>query len=119
MADKPTTIDEYISNFPEDVQKILQKVRKTIHTAIPETEETMSYDMPTFTLNGKYVIYFAGWKNHVSVYPIPAGDEAFAARIEPYKSDKSTAKFPLNKPIPYDLIEEMAMFQLMEAAERA
>ncbi len=79
---------------------------------MPEGEETISYQIPTVKLHGKYVVYFSGWKNHISVYPLPSGDEAFERDIAPYKSGKGTAKFPLSKPIPYDLIERMAVLLL-------
>jgi uncharacterized protein YdhG (YjbR/CyaY superfamily) len=109
MADKNpfTTIDEYISTFPADVQAILEKIRQAIHKAVPEATETMSYGIPTFDLNGKHLIFFAGWKQYISLYPLPVGDAAFQQKIAPYKKEKSTIRFPLDKPIPYDLIDEI------------
>ena len=112
MAEKFETVDEYIDSFPEEVQTVLQKVRRTIRKAVPKGEETISYQIPTVKLHGKYVVYFSGWKNHISVYPLPSGDDAFERDIAPYKSGKGTAKFPLSKPIPYDLIERMAVLLL-------
>ncbi len=76
---------------------------------MPDGEETISYQIPTVKLHGKYVVYFSGWKSHISVYPLPSGDEAFERDIAPYKAGKGTAKFPLNKPIPYDLIKRMTV----------
>src|SRR5436853_405949 len=110
MTDKKqvTTIDDYISTFPSDVQVILEKVRQTIRKAVPEATETMSYNIPTFDLNGNHLIFFAGWKQSISLYPLPAGDEAFQQAIAPYKKEKSTLRFPLDKPIPYDVIEQVA-----------
>src|SRR5215470_11083097 len=109
MTDKKpyTTIDEYISTFPADIQAILEKMRQAIQRAAPEAKETISYGIPTFDLNGKHLVFFAGWKHHISVYPLPAGDNAFQQRIAPYKRVKSTVQFPLDKPIPYDLVGEI------------
>ena len=108
MAEKFATVDDYIGSFPEEIQVILQKVRRTIRSVVPDGEETISYDIPTIKLHGKYVVYFSGWKNHISVYPLPSGDEALERDLAPYKAGKGTAKFPLNKPIPYDLIKRIA-----------
>ncbi len=113
-----TSMDEYIATFPDDVQKTLQKVRSTINAAAPKAEETISYEIPTFKLNGKYLIYFAGWKNHISVYPIPAGDAAFREAVEPYISGKGTLKFPLDEPIPYKLITQMVKLQMADTLEK-
>jgi uncharacterized protein YdhG (YjbR/CyaY superfamily) len=107
MADF-STVDEYIATFPADVQAILQQVRQTIRAAVPEPGEKISYQIPTITMDGQALLYFSGWKQHISVYPIPDGDEALAAEIAPYRSGKGTLKFPLNKPIPYDLIARLA-----------
>ena len=102
-----TTVDEYISSFPSDVQATLQAVRQTMRTAAPGTEETISYDIPTLTLGGRYVVYFAGWKHHISVYPVPAVEGQLGKDLEPYVAGKGTLKFPLDKPIPFDLIEQV------------
>jgi uncharacterized protein YdhG (YjbR/CyaY superfamily) len=98
------TIDDYISTFPEDVQVILQQVRRTIRDAAPEAKETISYKIPTFRLAGKDLVYFAAWKRYVSLYPLPATDEALEQELAPYRAAKSTARFPYNQAIPYDLI---------------
>jgi uncharacterized protein YdhG (YjbR/CyaY superfamily) len=113
-----TSMDEYIATFPDDVQKILKQVRSTIKAAVPKAEETISYDIPTFTMNGKYLIYFAGWKKHISIYPIPAGDAAFHKAVEPYVTGKGTLKFPLDKPIPYKLITQMVKLQIADKLEK-
>jgi uncharacterized protein YdhG (YjbR/CyaY superfamily) len=107
MPKQFATVDEYIGSFPEDVQVILVKVRQTIRSAAPGAEEIISYGIPTFTLGGKHLVYFAAWKRYISVYPLPAGDEAFEREIAPYRAAKSTARFPLGKPIPYDLIARL------------
>jgi uncharacterized protein YdhG (YjbR/CyaY superfamily) len=106
--DKFASVDEYIGSFPADVQAILQQVRQTILDAVPAARETISYQMPTITLGGARLLYFAGWKRHISLYPAPAGDETFERRIGPYRAEKSTVKFPLSRPIPYDLVEQVA-----------
>ena len=119
MPDKkpPTTIDEYIGMFAADVQPILENVRQAIRKAAPEAAETISYGIPTFDLNGKHLVFFAGWKHHVSVYPLPAGDDAFQRRIAPYKSVKSTVQFALDKPAPCDLITEIVTLLKREKPE--
>ena len=98
------SIDEYIASFPEDMQKVLEEVRGTMKAAAPEAQEKISYGIPTFTLNGRYLIYFAGWKNHISIYPIPSGSDAFNKEVSQYVEGKGTLKFPLDKPIPLKLI---------------
>jgi uncharacterized protein YdhG (YjbR/CyaY superfamily) len=104
MAEKFSNIDDYIASFPEDVRLILQEIRQTIHTAVPGADEQISYGMPTIMFEGHYLVYFAGWKNHVSLYPLPAADPALEHDMEPYVAAKGTLKFPLGKPVPYDLI---------------
>ena len=116
MTDKKlfTTIDEYISTFPDDTQAILEKMRQAIQKAAPDAMETMSYGIPTFNLNGKHLVFFAGWKHHISLYPIPAGDAAFQQKIAHYKRAKGTIQFPLDTPIPYDLVEKIVTLLMME-----
>jgi len=116
MTDKKsfTTIDEYISAFPADVQAILEKMRRAIKKAAPDAVETIRYDIPTFDLNGKHLVFFAGWKHHISLYPLPAGDEVFQQKIAPYKRVKSTLQFPLDKPVPYDLVEQIVTLLMLE-----
>jgi uncharacterized protein YdhG (YjbR/CyaY superfamily) len=104
---KFSSVDEYVASFPPETRAILEKVRRAMRSAAPGTEETISYDIPTFTLDGRYVIYFAGWKRHISIYPIPHGDEALQRDLAPYVAAKGTLRFPLDKPIPYDLIERL------------
>jgi uncharacterized protein YdhG (YjbR/CyaY superfamily) len=108
MAVKFATLDEYIGSFPVDVQAVLEETRRRIRSALPTAQEVIRYDIPTFRVNGKNVVHFAGWKQHISVYPVPAGDEAFQREIEPYRAGKGTLKFPLDQPIPYHLIERVA-----------
>jgi uncharacterized protein YdhG (YjbR/CyaY superfamily) len=113
-----TTIEGYISTFPADIQAILENMRQAIQKAAPEAAETMSYGIPTFNLNGKHLVFFAGWKHHISLYPIPAGDEAFQQEISHYKRAKGTIQFPLDKPIPYDLVEQIVTFLMKENPEK-
>jgi uncharacterized protein YdhG (YjbR/CyaY superfamily) len=108
MAVKFASIDEYIDSFPVEVRAVLEQMRRRIHRALPEAQETIRYDIPTFQINGRNVVHFAGWKQHVSVYPVPAGDEAFQREIEPFRAGRGTLKFPLDQPIPYHLIERVA-----------
>ena len=112
------SIDEYIATFPEDVQKILEELRATIKAAAPEAGEKISYGIPTFTLNGKYLIYFAGWKDHISIYPIPSGTDAFNKEVSQYAEGKGTLKFPIDKPLPLKLITKIVKFRVAETLKR-
>ena len=105
------TIDEYIAGFPKDIQEILEKIRGTIRKAAPDAEEAISYNMPTFRLNG-YLIYFAAYKEHVAIYPAPRGNEEFKEELASYEGGKGTVRFPLHKPIPFDLIRRIVKFRV-------
>jgi uncharacterized protein YdhG (YjbR/CyaY superfamily) len=105
------TIDEYIANFPENIQEILNKMRQVIKESAPEAEEAISYGMPTFKLHGN-LVHFAAYKNHIGFYPTPSGIEAFKNEISNYKSSKGAVQFPLNKPIPYDLVKKIVAFRV-------
>ena len=111
------TIDEYIKASPKDVQSILQRLRLTIQKAAPEAVETISYQMPTFKLNGKGLVYFAAFKNHIGFYPIPSGIEAFKKELSRYKQGKGSVQFPIDKPIPYDLVRRIVRFRAKENRE--
>jgi uncharacterized protein YdhG (YjbR/CyaY superfamily) len=111
---KAASIDEYIAGFPKETQKILEQIRATIKNTAPDAEETISYAIPTFTLNKTYLVYFAGYKNHVSLYPAPTGNETFEKEIAAYKSGKGTVQFPLNKPLPLNLITKIIKYRLKE-----
>ena len=111
------TIDEYIESFPEDVQSILEKIRQTIRKAAPEAVETISYGMPTFNLSNRYLVYLAAWKNHIGLYPMPSGDEALLKELSPYKGAKSSVRFPIGKPIPYDLVRKIVIVRMKEDQE--
>ena len=112
------TIDEYIKTFPEDVQAILQKVRQTIRRAAPQAEEAISYQMPTFKLKGRNLVHFAGYKNHVGFYPVPSGIDAFEKELSPYKQGKGSVQFPLDRPVPYDLVRKIVIFRMKENLAR-
>ena len=113
-------IDEYIAGFPKDTQKILEEVRATIRRAVPEAKETISYNMPTFKLNDSYLIYFAAWKNHVSLYPFSSAMEASMKEVSAYKtSGKGTLQFPMDKPLPLGLVTKIVKFRVKENLEKA
>jgi uncharacterized protein YdhG (YjbR/CyaY superfamily) len=101
------SVDAYIASCARDVQPTLQAVRETIHAAAPGFEETISYDMPALKVGGKFALSYAAWKDHISIYPIPAADGQLARDLEPYIAGKGTLRFPLDKPIPYDLIGQV------------
>jgi uncharacterized protein YdhG (YjbR/CyaY superfamily) len=113
-----TTIDEYIRTFPKDVQRILEKIRRTIQRAAPEAEEAISYQMPTFKLNGKNLVHFAAWKNHIGFYPTPSGTEAFTKELSQYEGAKGSVRFPTDQPIPYDLVRKIVIFRVKENLEK-
>ncbi len=114
----PQTIDEYIAGFPTDVQEILQRIRQTIREAAPEAQERISYKMPTFTLKGN-LVYFAAFKNHIGFYPIPSGIEEFKEELSAYEQGRGSIQFPLDKPIPYDLISRIVKFRVKENLAKA
>lgn len=110
---KATTIDEYIAEFPETVQKQLEEIRALIKKTAPEAEEAIKYAIPTFILNGN-LVHFAAFKNHIGLYPTPSGMVAFADELSKYKSGKGSAQFPLDEPMPFDLIEKIVEFRVGE-----
>jgi uncharacterized protein YdhG (YjbR/CyaY superfamily) len=114
----PKSIDEYIAGFPQDVQEILEKIRSTITKAAPEAEETIKYQMPTFTLKGN-LVHFAAFKKHIGFYPPPTGMEEFKTELSRYAGAKGSLKFPLDQPMPYDLIRKIVKFRVKENLERA
>jgi uncharacterized protein YdhG (YjbR/CyaY superfamily) len=118
-ARKPKTIEEYIESFPIDTQKILKQVRNAIKKAAPEVEETISYAIPAFKFNGKYLIYFAGYKTHVGLYPAPRESEEFKEELSIYKGGKGTVQFPLNQPMPLDLIKRIVRFKAKAIMEKS
>ena len=109
----PQTIDAYIAAFPDDVQTILQHIRRTIHEIAPEATEAIAYGMPTFRLHGN-LVHFAGFKNHIGFYPVPSGMMAFKDELAAYKQGKGSVQFPLDKPMPLDLIRRIVAFRVEE-----
>jgi uncharacterized protein YdhG (YjbR/CyaY superfamily) len=114
----PKTIDDYIAGFPQAVQAILAKVRMTIRKAAPDADETINYQIPTFTLKGN-LVHFAAFKKHIGFYPTPSGMEAFKNELSVYKGAKGSVQFPLDQPIPVDLITRIVKFRVKENLERA
>jgi uncharacterized protein YdhG (YjbR/CyaY superfamily) len=111
---KFTTIDGYIAQFPKEVQAILEKIRQTVADAAPGAVEAISYQIPTFKLNGSNLVHFAAWKDHIGFYATPAGNTAFQKELARYKMAKGSVQFPLDAPIPYDLVAEIARFRVKE-----
>jgi uncharacterized protein YdhG (YjbR/CyaY superfamily) len=114
---KPENIDQYIANFPAETQKLLQKVRETIHQAAPEAKEVISYGMPAFKLH-TVLVYFAGYTNHIGFYPTSTGIEAFKNEFANYKWSKGAVQFPLDKPLPLELITRITKFKAEKDLEK-
>ena len=110
-------VDEYIKQFPENVQASLQKIRNIIKTAAPKAEEVISYMMPAYKFNGM-LVYFAGYKNHIGFYAAPTGHEAFKKELAIYKSGKGSVQFPLDKPLPVSLISKIVKYRVAENLEK-
>jgi uncharacterized protein YdhG (YjbR/CyaY superfamily) len=108
---------EYIASFPEDVQNILKEIRRVIKIAAPEVEETINYGIPTFKLKGN-LVHFAAFKKHIGFYPTPSGIEAFKDELADYELSKGTVKFPLDNPIPYDLIQRITAYRVAEVLSK-
>lgn len=117
---KPQSVDEYIGSFPPETREILEQVRETIRKAAPPgVEEKISYGIPCFTLNGTYLIYFAGYKHHLSLYPAPVTSEEFREDFSVYKTSKGTVQFPLDKAMPLKLITRVVKFMAHQNQLRA
>lgn len=110
----PESVDSYIAGFPADVQMVLERIRKTIRKAAPKATEAISYQIPAYKVDGKVLIYFAGFAKHVSVYPAPRETKEFKKELAAYKGGKGTVQFLLDKPIPYDLISRIVKFKLQK-----
>jgi uncharacterized protein YdhG (YjbR/CyaY superfamily) len=115
----PSTVEEYLASFPKETRVVLEQVRATIRTVLPDATEVISYGIPTFELDGHPVVYFAGWKHHVSLYPVPAGDAAYGEAAASYLSGKGTLRFPLARAIPFDLVARTAQLQAALTARGA
>lgn len=108
---KPATVDDYISSFPEETQAVMKDVRKTILEAAPEASESISYGMPAYRLNGKPLVYFAAFKNHIGFYATPTGHSRFEKALSAYKQGKGSVQFPLQQPMPLALIGEIVRYR--------
>jgi uncharacterized protein YdhG (YjbR/CyaY superfamily) len=118
-ATKYTNVDEYIAGFPAETKAKLSELRAFIRKQLPgEVTQEISYGIPVFKLKGKYVIYFAGYKNHLGIYPVPPGDKAFQKLIAPYVKGKGTMHFALDKPLPLDVIEKVVAESISSHAKR-
>ena len=115
---KSKNIDEYIASFSPDIQKLLERIRTMIRQAAPEAEETISYQIPTFTLKGN-LVHFAAFKKHIGFYPTSTGIEKFKEELSVYEGAKGSVQFPLDKSIPFDLISKIVEFRVKENKERA
>ncbi len=111
---KPTTTTEYIATFPKDIQLLLNRMRATIKIVAPKAEESISYGMPAYKLFKKPLVYFAGYKNHIGFYATPTGHEEFNAELSKYKQGKGSVQFPINEPLPLDLITRIVQFRVEE-----
>ncbi|CAN5515364.1 hypothetical protein BH11BAC3_BH11BAC3_24910 [soil metagenome] len=115
---KSTAIDEYIATFPDSTQKILEKLRSVISKAAPEAEETINYGIPTFALKGN-LVHFAAYKNHIGFYPAPSGIVAFKKELSVYDGAKGSIKFPIDQPLPFDLVTKIVKFRVTENLMKA
>ncbi len=111
------TIDQYIQDYPEEVKQLLEKMRQTIQKAAPEATEAIAYGIPTFRQNGN-LVHFGGFKKHIGFYPAPSGIEEFKDEVKEYEAGKGSLQFPIDKPIPYDLITRIVKFRALENAKK-
>lgn len=112
-------IETYIKQFPDNVQEILQNLRKLVKNNAPQAEELFSYGMPAYKTNKKPLVYFAAFKNHIGFYATPSGHSEFKTELSKYKQGKGSVQFPLNNPIPYKLIERIVQFRVSENNKKA
>ena len=118
MTNTPQTVDDYITGFPDQIQSILRQIRSIIRETVPDAEEVIAYQMPTYRLHGN-LVHFAAFKHHIGFYPTPTGVAAFEQELAPYKHAKGSIRFPLDEPIPYDLIRNIVKFREKENLEKA
>jgi uncharacterized protein YdhG (YjbR/CyaY superfamily) len=107
MSDRPTTVDEYVAALPDDSRPVMEEVRRVVHRVVPGVGETISYQMPTFVLDGRPLVHVAAWKKHLGLYPLPPMDADLAARVEPYRGAKDAMQLRYDRPVPYDLVERV------------
>ncbi len=115
---KPRSIDEYLSGFPETTRHILEKIRAAITAAAPEATEGIYYGMPGYKLNGHPLVYFAGYKKHIGFYATPTGHAAFSEELSKYKQGKGSVQFPIDEPMPFELIARIVEFRVKENQEQ-
>lgn len=118
MQIKASSVEEYISKAPDELKELIKKVRATIQKAVPDADETISYGMPAYSMQGKPLLYFAAYKNHIGLYATPSGHTAFEKELSKYKQGKGSVQFPLSEPIPFSLITKIAKFRLKEVKEK-
>ena len=119
MKSEFINIDEYILTFPVETRILLEQIRAVIRKSAPDATEAISYQMPTFKLNGKNLVHFAGYKNHIGFYPVPSGMLAFKKELSVYKQGKGSVQFPVNMPLPLDLVTEIVKFRVKENLGKA
>jgi uncharacterized protein YdhG (YjbR/CyaY superfamily) len=117
-VEKPANVDAYIATFPENVQKVLQRLRRTVRQAAPGAEETISYGMPAYRYKGRVIIYFAGYTNHIGIYATPLAHAAFQKELSAYKQGRGSVQFPHDQPMPLDLIKRMVQFRVQQQDEQ-
>jgi uncharacterized protein YdhG (YjbR/CyaY superfamily) len=113
----PSNVDEYIATFPKEVKQLMEDMRRAIKTAAPDAEEMISYGMPAYKQYG-ILVYFAAYKNHIGLYALPTGHQAFKTELSVYKTGKGSVQFPLDKPLPLSLIKKIVKFRVKENIER-
>ena len=118
MATRFATVDEYIDALPDDVRPLMEGVRRSIHTVVPDVGEKISYQMPTFTLDGKPLVHVAAWKKHIGLYPLPELTGALAAEVAPYRGAKDAMHLPLREPVPYELVGRVVAALVAALVER-
>jgi uncharacterized protein YdhG (YjbR/CyaY superfamily) len=116
---KYRSVEEYLDDLPEATRRAVEEVIARVHGVVPGTEEEISYDMPTFQVEGHRFMHVAGWKNHLSVYPAPSSDPVLTEELEPYAGGQGTLRFSLSEPLPYGLLERVAVTLAAEAADQA
>ena len=114
---RPKTIDEYIALFPKDVQEVLEKLRRVIRESAPQAEEAINYGIPTFKLKGN-LVHFAAYKKHIGFYPASSGIKAFEKELSPYQLSKGTVQFPMDKPIPFDVVKKIVAYRVRENSDK-
>ena len=119
ISKSPTSIDEYIADFPEEIQFLLNQIRSTIKQAAPDAEESIGYGMPAYKTHGRPLVYFAAFKNHIGFYATPTGHAEFAKELSKYKQGKGSVQFPIHQPMPLELIAQIVEFRVIENQEKA